>query len=499
MARTSEGRDYRRLRRNMSLVVVGVSLIPLALTGWLVLAQFERAYRQKVWDHLGELVQKHRQEIDAFLADRLADIRVLARTASLPELIDDDFLHRRLALLQEEYRGVYVDLGMVDEAGLQRVYAGPHNLYLANYAQAAWFQKAIRAEHYLSDVFTGLRGTPHFLAAVRLGGAGRDFLLRATIDFEAFNALVESLRLGRTGFAFILNQAGEFQTKPRFEVLPSRGPYLDFLRSRPEAREVTIVEAENDLGRRIIYAMASLKAGEWVLCVQQDADEALARLKRAGRSVLAIFLGGLALIALMAVLVSRRMVARLAQADEDQAALNQRLLQTGRLAAIGELAAGVAHEINNPVALMVEEAGWIGDLAADEDLEAPETRAELTRAVAQIKTQGRRCKAITHKLLSFARETDPEVKAVDLNALAQDVFDLLSQKSRYAKVILVPELAPGLPAVAGSPSELQQVLLNLVNNAVDAIGPEGGTVTVATRAEGEEVVLTVTDTGTGIP
>jgi len=180
--------------------------------------------------------------------------------------------------------------------------------------------------------------------------------------------------------------------------------------------------------------------------------------------------------------------------------MSDKVIETGRLASIGELAAGIAHEINNPVAIMVEEAGWIEDLLADSAGASGETAVEITRAVKQIRTQGERCKAITHKLLSFARKTDPTARPLDVNQLVEEVVGLMGQKTRYANVRIEQLLSPGLPAVYASPSELQQVLLNLVNNAIDAIGHEGGTVTVSTGLDDDGMVaLRVVDTGEGIP
>ena len=121
------------------------------------------------------------------------------------------------------------------------------------------------------------------------------------------------------------------------------------------------------------------------------------------------------------------------------------------------------------------------------------------RAVTQIRTQGDRCKEITYKLLSFARKTDPTIRRVDLNEVVDEVIGLTSQKTRYANVHIETVLNPDLPSIHASPSELQQVLLNLVNNAIDAIERPGGTVTVTTRSVGDEVVLEVQDTGKGIP
>ena len=148
---------------------------------------------------------------------------------------------------------------------------------------------------------------------------------------------------------------------------------------------------------------------------------------------------------------------------------------------------------------MVQEAGWIEDLLGEEEPASESNLEEIGRAVGQIRVQGNRCKEITYKLLSFARKTDPTVREVDLNEVVDEVIGLTSQKTRYANVHIETELSPNLPTIQASPSELQQVLLNLVNNAIDAIERPGGIVTVATRPAGDEVVLEVRDTGKGIP
>lgn len=489
---------YRALTRNLVLIVVVVSLIPLFLTGAIILHQFEVAYLSKVEEHLEVLLKKHRRNIDAFLNDRLADIRMLARSYSVAQLQETALLRKKLNLLREEYSGVYVDLGLVDPDGVQVAYAGPYNLKGADYKEAQWFQQARVSGHFISNVFAGLRGSPHFIVAANKRLDGRDWLLKATIDFEAFNALVESIRLGQTGFVFILDRKGEFQTKPRQEVALANGAWRELLRRPLAAGKVTVIERKSSLGHEMIYAAAPLKNGSWIICAQQERSDALMHLVQAKRTAIAIFVLGAIAIVLVSFMLARRMVSRIAEADDQKENMNEKIIEASRMASIGELAAGIAHEINNPVAIMVEEAGWIEDLMSDEGPMQESTLAEIQRAVQQIQDQGDRCKQITHKLLSFARKTDPTVKDVKLNNLVDEVIALVSQKSRYASVRIETDLAPGLPPVAASPSELQQVLLNLVNNAVDAIDSEGGTVKVITSRQGDMISLTVTDTGIGI-
>jgi len=179
--------------------------------------------------------------------------------------------------------------------------------------------------------------------------------------------------------------------------------------------------------------------------------------------------------------------------------MSEQMVQTGKLASVGELAAGIAHEINNPVAIMVEEAGWIEDLLEEEDLRSVKNLEEFKRALHQIRNQGKRCKEITHKLLSFARKTDATVQEVQLNDLIEEVVSLSAQRARYSNVTIHTDLEESLPTLSISKSEIQQVFLNLINNAIDAMDRQGGTIDIATRAEEDSVTIFVADTGPGIP
>ncbi|MHC1791418.1 sensor histidine kinase [Solidesulfovibrio sp.] len=211
-----------------------------------------------------------------------------------------------------------------------------------------------------------------------------------------------------------------------------------------------------------------------------------------------VSLGGIAALT-AAILLARRLSLRVAAAERERDLLREQLIESGKLAAVGEQAAGVAHEINNPVAIMMEEAGWVLDILTGDDFAAPDNVAEMRRALAQIRLQGTRCKDITHRLLTFARRPDETRSDVDLNVLAEEMVALSEKRTRTASVRVTTDLAPDLPLVAGSASQLQQVLLNLINNALDAMAPNGGELTITTRPAGPMATLSVADSGHGIP
>jgi len=515
---------YRALMRNMMLIVILVSFAPLLLISALNGYRFETSYREKVTAHLMEVVQKHQQGITMFLNDKLAYLVNLANSVSLDQIENETFLDQKLAILQKSYSGVFVDLGVVDDRGIQVAYAGAFKLEMADYSQTEWFKKAIKQNYYISDVFLGLRRQPHFIITVKQKHEGKDWILRATIDFEVFNALVESVHIGETGLAFIINKAGEFQTKPRLEPKLMLEFQQKFLGSqqlhnaaevnkpvKPDNIGMDIVQKKNHgdkgisvgnvnyAGKNLIYLTTPLKDEEWILVYQQEDADAFSDLNQTlNLSIIILVIGAIG-ISVMAFLLSRKMVEYIKKADQDKEMMNEKVIEAGKLASVGELASGIAHEINNPIAIMVEEAGWIDDLLNEEDIGKCQNMEEFRRALNQIKTQGGRCKEITHKLLNFARKTDGRVHEVLINDIIEEIVSISGQVAKYSNVKIVTQLDPELPKVAASPSEMQQVFLNLINNAIYAIGSGGGSIEITSRLNGKYVTIDVADTGQGIP
>ena len=492
---------YKSLTRKMLFIVIAVSFAPLIMVSGIILNRFSVSYNEKLNAHLGELVLKHRQNIDGFLLEKLNNIRFMAKSFTVEELNNEVFLRNNLAALQTEYGSVFEDLGVINEKGIQVAYAGPFKLENAIYSDAEWFRKAIKSDYFISDVFLGLRGIPHFIITVRQKSNGKPWILRATISFVAFNSLVENLRIGKTGFAFILNNKGEFQSKPSFEVVHGKSySFYESIKTGRKTKDGIFFSAmADDSGKENLYVASLIKNGDWILIYQQDKSDAFSDLTHAKQIALLIILTGGMVIIITSFLLSKRMVARIAQADGEKELMNQQVIETGKLASLGELAAGIAHEINNPVAIMVEEAGWVRDLMEDEQFSSKENKDEFERALAQIKTQGKRCREITQKLLSFARKTDTCIEDVRINEVINDVISFCAQRAKFSNVVIKSKLQENLPVISLSNTEIQQVLLNLMNNSLDSLEKRGGNITLTSWLEGDEVVISVADNGPGIP
>lgn len=174
------------------------------------------------------------------------------------------------------------------------------------------------------------------------------------------------------------------------------------------------------------------------------------------------------------------------------------LLQADKLTSIGVLAAGVAHEINNP---MTSVAGYAEALQRrfleDPDLAGDQRLLDFPKYLEVIVREVYRCKGIIDSLLSFSRKSDGEFGVVDINQIIGEVLELVRHQGRDAGITLRDDLFAPLPPVQGDESALRQVFLNLILNAIQAI-EDTGVVTVETAQTDTGIVARVIDTGTGI-
>lgn len=185
----------------------------------------------------------------------------------------------------------------------------------------------------------------------------------------------------------------------------------------------------------------------------------------------------------LAVIVARRDAA----AERDR--LQAELLHADRLATLGMLAAGVGHELNEPLGSIL----GFAQLARKVDGVPPEVAADLEK----VEAAALHAREIVRKLVGFARKGPVRRRRVELNTVVREGLELLAPRCRARGVEVATRLATGLPAVEADPTHLQQVLVNLVVNALDAM-PEGGRVTVATGVHGDLVRMAVLDTGSGM-
>jgi len=184
--------------------------------------------------------------------------------------------------------------------------------------------------------------------------------------------------------------------------------------------------------------------------------------------------------------------------DPEKWLLDERLLHAHKLAAIGELAAGIAHEINNPLAIIRQEAELLLRLVSRKDSLDPQDLEQLQDSLRQVVQQVDRCTEITRNLLDFARKREPVLQLVDIHQVIETMTMLVEKEARNNNIQIVRQYDPDPAPLFSDAPQLRQVILNLLNNAAQAIG-KNGTITIETGHDQDSLQIVIKDTGGGIP
>jgi len=486
---------YASLQRKIISITLVVSFAPILLLGGTIYYQFARVYKDKIEEQMRYRARAQAEAVDLFLKERTAILSAMADTHSFQALKEEENLSKVFQVINLR-AGAFVDLGVIDSAGEHVAYVGPYDLKGLKYDQQPWFAEALSKGIYISDVYTGYRQSPHFVIAVRRHENQRIWILRATVDPNIFGSIVISAQVGRTGDAYILNKDGVYQTHPRFE-----GDILSeaSLNTTLFGRSTTVNEQVNGHGRRLLYAGSWLKNKDWLLIISQDPAEEMGGLFATRNVEIAIILGGILAIVLMTVFTTRLTVTRLRQADMRMNELNAQLVQSDKLAALGKMAVGVAHEINNPLAVIQQKTGWMEDLLTEEVFEKSRHLEEYISSIRKIDEHVERARKIVHSMLGFVRRMEPYLEDVDINATLNQTITLLENSARLNNIDIRTDLAPDLPIIAGDQAQLQQVFMNLISNAIDAVEKDGLIQVKSRQTDSSYIAVSIADNGPGIP
>lgn len=486
---------FKRLRFRLILLALLASLIPLVILGAVIYFQFAGMYRDKVAEQIRYRAEAQARAVDLFLKERTAILATIVDTQPYETLCQESFLSDLLKIMNLRV-GAFLDLGVIDGDGRHRAYVGPYNLKGLNYDDQPWFDEVMRKGVCISDIFMGFRRLPHFIIAVRRQENGGSWILRATIDPDVLRDIVRNAKTGKTGDAFIVNRAGVYQTRPRFfgDVL-----WESHIETPRFGGDTSIVAHTDSRRGDLLMAGTWLENADWLLVISQTIDEETQSLTSAKNLEILILAAGLGIVVLavfgVATFLVKQHQAEALRTDEQ----NARLMQSEKLAALGKMASGIAHEINAPITVIAEKTGRMrellhrgGDAASDQAIAEPSAIMEA------IEAQVERVRKIVYNMTAFTRRMEPRTDNVDINAVLDQTLSLLQNYARMNNIETDRHLGADLPVIVSDQSELQQVFLNLISNAIDAVG-KNGRIELATRRAGETIEIDIRDNGPGIP
>ena len=490
---------FRRLKTRVLFSLLLAFLVPLAVLSAYFHIQFNLMLKKSGASHLISLAESQRNTIELFLQERVVNIFNLFHSSDFKVRPTKQDLNIYLQHLREA-NDAFVDVGFLGNDGLQIGYSGPFPfLQGKDYSNEIWFNTLIKQNknYYISDIYLGFRNKPHFTIAVKQTVDDNVFVIRATLDPDKFYMFLRTIGRGKGVTTSLINQKGLYQV-----VDPDQGTLLEkshFASSVTSGSGVTEIGTNGDTE---LVACAWLSQVPWALIVRQPLRVAYAQMYETRRIMIALTVSMVVIILIIIWLSTSRLLARAERMEKSRRELKSQLFHAAKLVSVGELAAGIAHEINNPLAIISSQCGVICDMfdpevGGDAHMK-PETPDNIVRELGIIDEAVHRATGITRKLLKSARKSKHRLEKCNVNQILDDVVDgLIEKEFQVANIELVKDYDSHLPEILLDSDQIYQVFQNLVNNAGDAIeGP--GKITLATRIKDENIEVIVSDTGKGM-
>jgi signal transduction histidine kinase len=484
--------NYRRIWLLSFILTALFALVPVIFFALIDYNLTQKSMEQDAEARASRLASNTWRSVSFFLDERRNAIDYVARSNTRAQLSSS----KRLAAILSELRfsfGGFTDIGIINAAGYQEAYAGPYKLAGKDYKDQAWFDETMAQGTSVSDVFLGHRNVPHISIAIRHRSPnGAAFVVRATIEHQ-LPRIFSQLKTTHRGDIFLVNTQGTLQTPSRYfgRVLEPLGMALP-----PRTGETKILSQRNDQTGELIIAYRYIPKTPFVLMVVKSKQALFAPWHEA-KTQLIKYLGlSISVILVWIWAVTAYMVRRLKNLDRKRAKYFHLAEYANKMASVGRLAAGVAHEINNPLAIINEKAGLIKDMAQFKAKYKEDTR--LHDALDVILDSVKRCGRITRQLLSFGRQTQTIAVPMKLRTVLDEVLIFLTKEAELRKINISMDIPEDLPSVICDHGKLQQIMLNIINNAFSAMSAKGSLTITAQKQSGDMIAMSIADTGCGI-
>jgi len=490
-------KDYWELWITSIFILAITSLLPLLFITLIHYQLINRSVDSDLISRTDRLASNARRAVTFFFEERVNALRFVGKEIGYDRLIRSQELAAVLQNLKLGYGGV-TDLSVIDDTGMQVAYAGPFDLEGKNYCQQSWFTESLARDLYISDVFYGFRGIPHVVIAAKLLRPDDSFyILRTTLNVESINKVISSYSAGQHIDIFLTNREGIIQTPTL-----SHGKILTKMPlSVPEYSSHTKVNIRilPDEGTVLVghafITTSHIDTPFILMVIKQKAG--MMKVWGTMRSQIDWIVGvSVAIVFIVITIASTFIINKLYRADKLKAETMLGMEQSNQLATFGRMAAGVAHEINNPLALINATAGYIDDLIVFDEKYKDDD--ELKEYVDSILDAVDRCGTITGQLLGFVRRFDVRVQDINLKEMVCDVLNFHTKEAEYRNIKVNVDIPEDLPILRTDRGKLQQILINLINNAFQALS-DGCKLDIRAALKQEDLVsISIADNGCGI-
>lgn len=488
-------RNYGKLLRVSIFLISFVAITPLIILTIINYFQYRKTYEADIIYPLVRQTSNLKNNLESFIQERISVLKYIAQSYKAKELSDSEKLFQIYHSLRNSFGG-FVDIGIINEDGTQINYVGPYELLGKNYKSQKWFNNVIFKEVDVSEVFMGFRGFPHFtISVLKSTNADKHLVIRASINIDILTEKIESQEIPSYTDLFIVSQRGLLQTDSKFY-----GKALDTfpINMSVFSKKSDVVQTVDNHKKSILLSYSFLSNTPFILVEIAYAESLMSNWFKNRNQLILFLIVSIVIIILVVVWGSNRFIQLIRENDLKAARMMHEIEYTNKMASIGRLAAGVSHEINNPLSIINENAGMIQDLLqASEDFPSKGKILQCTNSIFKSVT---RCSKITHQLLGFAKRMEPKLEEINLDELIAEVVSFVHREAYLNSIIInVQRLQTEPITLTSDRGLLQQVFINILNNALEATS-EGGKVEIAYKSLGNDYVeITISDSGKGIP
>ena len=483
----------------MSIFVLAVTaLAPLCFVTLIHYQLIQQSVDSALNLRAERLASNAKRSISFFMEERLNALIFTVNEMGYKKLTQLDELDEILKNLKLGFGGMS-DLSVIDMDGNQVAYAGPFNLEGKNYKTQPWFLESFKKTNFISQVFTGYRDLPHMIIAVRsIKPDGSFFILRATLDTERLIQTLSSYKTGNHADIFLVNRKGVLQTPSTNYGNIFTQTNLSFPGNPTQTEVIMTTHKGNDpVISGYSFISTNIVSTPFVLVVEKKKAGMIHVWLKLRQNINWTVGISVVLILLVITFASTFMINRLFLIDRTKAETMLQMEQNQQLVSIGQLAAGVAHEINNPLAVINQTAGYVKDLCSL--TKEPLDNADLIENIDSILDAVDRCGTITRQLLGFVRQFDIKIKKISLPRLITDVLSFHTKEAEYRGISVNVSIPDTLPDMETDKGKLQQILVNLINNAFQALEEGCCLDIIVSQITPQTIELIIQDTGCGIP
>ena len=487
------GFSFRRKWKLIVALTSVVALTPLIIMTMIDYRLSRGAIEAEMLANTSRTVSNTRRTVSFFLAQRKAALNFVVHDNSYQSMGEPERLATILKNLQNGVGG-FTDIGLVNADGNMETYIGPYQLYGANLCSEKSYRQVLKNGTYISDV-TGDKGVDRrIVIAIKHDLPDNTFfVLRAALDAGLLHSLLSQLDIGPNDDAFIINENGILQTPSRHHG----GLYDKIDLPVPkQSSEAKVLESEDALSNPILIGYAHIPGTSLILMIIRDKSEAMTLWLRPRLKLIGFLLLSIAIILFVILGGATYLLNRIHVADQKRVVALHQVEYTNKLASLGRLSSGVAHEINNPLAIIDQKVGLIKDLFSFKEEYAGDEK--LMVLIDEVLVSVQRCGSITRRLLNFSRHMESKIEPIDLKEMINEVLAFLEKEAERRHMDISVDHIDDIPEFESDRGSLQQILLNLFNNSFTAM-EDGGHLEIAVKRQNENTIcVTIADNGCGI-